>query len=109
MVARTSGNNAIDDMNYDTAVDYFKKDRLRELSSTRNGLRFLKLRALSRKAQMEHLINKHAIDVGGASSREWLKIIYESGISMDVIDKEMLDLYEQERVPRRENEEKINQ
>lgn len=94
-------------MDYNTAAKFFKDDKIRELSSTDDGMRFLKLRSLSRKDQMEYLINKHSIDVGGKNSRAWLKIIYESWIQVNDIDKIISDIYEQERSVRRINEDHL--
>lgn len=94
-------------MDFNTASDYFKKDKIRELSLIDDGMRFLKLRSLSRKDQMECLINKHSVDVGEANSRAWLKIIYESEISTDDIDEAISELYEQERALRRTNEDQL--
>lgn len=94
-------------MDFNTAVNYFKNDKIRELSSTDDGMRYLKLRSLSRKNQMEYLINKYSIDVGDTNSRSWLKIIYESGVQNEDIDSVILELYEQERSIRRENEDNL--
>jgi len=91
-------------MNYDIAVDYFKNDKIRELSSTDSGLRFLKLRSLSRKDQMKYLVNKYSIDIGKTNSRAWLKIIFESSIKTSDIDQAISEIYEKERAARRENE-----
>ena len=94
-------------MNFQEATEYFKNDRIRELSLLEQGLRFLKLRSLSRKKEMENLISEHSINVGNSTSREWLEAIFKSDISIEAIDASILRLYEMERSARRENEDSL--
>ncbi|UEC42997.1 MAG: hypothetical protein METHAR1v1_1010004 [Methanothrix sp.] len=94
-------------MDFKIAEKYFKEDKIRELSSTDDGMRFIKLRSLSRKSQLEYLIQKYSIDVTYAKSKDWLKIIYESRISQDCIDETISELYEQDRAVRRKNEDQL--
>ncbi|RKU14476.1 hypothetical protein C6501_08145 [Candidatus Poribacteria bacterium] len=42
-------------LNFSTAVNLFKNDKIRELSITDEGMRFLKLRSLSRKEHLDYL------------------------------------------------------
>jgi hypothetical protein len=94
-------------MDFDTANTFFKNDQIRELAHTTNGMRFLKLRSLSRKEQMEYLIDKYNIDVGNSTSKSWLKIIYNSSIQMEDINQAILELYNLERKVRRKNENQL--
>lgn len=94
-------------LDFDTAINLFKADRIRELSSTVEGMRLLKLRSLSRKDQLERLINRFEIEIGNVKSREWLKLIYESGLQSEDIDEIILELYENERKSRRQNEQQL--
>ena len=94
-------------LDFDTAINLFKADRIRELSSTVEGMRLLKLRSLSRKDQLERLINRFEIEIGNVKSREWLKLIYESGVQSEDIDEIILELYENERKSRRQNEQQL--
>ena len=94
-------------MDFNTASDYFKNDKIRELSLTDDGMRFLKIRSLSRKYYMEYLVNKYSIDVRGTSSRSWLKIIFESTLRIDDIDEAILELYEIEKSEKKVNEEQL--
>lgn len=89
------------------ALNKFKNDGIRELSLSDDGMRFLKLRSLSRKSQMQHLIKKAGLDFGSANSKEWLKKIYESGVSENLIDESIKELYETERQARREKEDHL--
>lgn len=94
-------------LSFSEANKLFQADRLRELADTASGRRFLKLRSLSRKEFMSRLIEKHSIDVGGANSRDWLKILYNSDLTADAVDEAIKELYEKERSARRANEDFI--
>lgn len=94
-------------MDFDTANTFFSNDQIQELANTKDGMRFLKLRSLSRKEQMEYLINKYSINVGDVKSKGWLKIIYNSSIETKDIEQTILELYEKERQDRRKNETKL--
>ncbi|MDJ0581001.1 hypothetical protein [Crocosphaera sp.] len=94
-------------MDFDTANTFFKNDKIGELAKTTDGMRFLKLRSLSRKSQMQYLIDKHNIDVGDITSKGWLRIIYNSNIKIKDVDQVILDLYERERQVRRNNENQL--
>ena len=94
-------------LDFDSANQLFKKDSIRELSLTDNGMRFLKLRSLSRKEQMKYLIDKLNVDVGETKYRDWLKTIYESNIDTSSINEVILEIYKKEREIRRENEERL--
>lgn len=94
-------------MDFMEALNKFKNDRIRELSLSYDGMRFLKLRSLSRKAQMEHLIKKAGLDFGSCKSKEWLKKLYTSDISDCLIDESIRELYETERQARREKEDEL--
>ena len=94
-------------LDFNKANNLFKNDRIQELSLTDDGMRFLKLRSLSRKEQLEYLIDRFEIEIGNVKSRGWLKLIYESDIQSEGIDDIILELYEKERKVRRENEDRL--
>ncbi len=94
-------------LDFDTAINLFKTDGIRELSSTAEGMRFLKLRSLSRKDQLECLINRFEIEIGNVNFRGWLKLIYKSGVKSEDIDEIILELYKNERRGRRKNEKQL--
>ncbi len=94
-------------LSYEKATVLFKADKIRELASTRDGLKFLKLRSLSRKKYMAFLIEKNGLDVGNRQSKDWLKILYESRVSMAIIDSTLSELYEKDRGSRRTHEERL--
>jgi len=94
-------------LSYDKANALFKEDKIRELASTKEGLKFLKLRSLSRKEYMAFLIKKNGLDVGNRKSREWLQILYESKLSMTLIDLTISELYEKDRAERITHEDSL--
>ena len=94
-------------MKYEEASTYFQNDRIRELSLSEQGRRFLKIRSLSRKEQMQYVIDEYRINIGNSTSHEWAKKIYEADVSTGAIDKSIHRLYEVERSKRRETEEQL--
>lgn len=91
-------------LSYNEADALFKEDKIRELASTNDGLKFLKLRSLSRKEYMAVLIKENGLDVGNRKSRDWLKVLYESKLSMAQIDSTISKLYDKERAERKKTE-----
>jgi len=91
-------------LSYNKADALFKEDKIRELASTNDGLKFLKLRSLSRKEYLAFLIKQNGLDVGKRKSRDWLKVLYESKLSMALIDSTISELYKKYRAERRRNE-----
>ena len=95
-------------LDFSTAVDQFKKDNIRELTATDEGIRFLKLRSLSRKVYLDYLINEFEIDIGRSkNNNEKLKLIYESNLRSADINEAIQELFEEERKTRRENEQQL--
>lgn len=95
-------------LDFSTAVSLFKDDKIRELSTTDEGMRFLKLRSLSRKEYLDYLINKFEVDIGNSkTNNEKLRSIYESDLRSVNIDDAIKELFEKERKTRRENEQQL--
>ena len=94
-------------MDFAVAQEYFNEGRVRELSLSEGGLRFLKLRSLSRKDLMRRLMDRNSITVEETDSRKWLRRLYESDISMSAIDETISYLYEAERSARRDAESEL--
>lgn len=57
-------------MDFDTAQSWFRDNRIRELSQTNDGLRFLKLRSLSRREHLYQLFASAALTIFG---KNWFK------------------------------------
>lgn len=92
-------------LDFSTAVSMFKDNAIRDLSATDEGMRFLKLRSLSRKEQLDYLINKFEVDIGSnKTNNEKLRLIYESDLRSEKIDDTIQELFEKERNTRREDE-----
>jgi hypothetical protein len=94
-------------LSYNEVNALFKEDKIRELASTTDGLKFLKLRSLSRKEYLAFLIEKNGLDVRNKKSRDWLKVLYESRLSMALINSTISELYEKGRAERRTNEDRL--
>jgi len=88
-------------IDFKTAVSLFNADNIGELAESNEGLRFLKLRSLSRKEQMESLAKEFDIDISGAKSKELLSILFNAEISDDDINSFIKVAYQKEREERR--------
>ena len=76
-------------LNFNRAVNLYKNDKIRELAETDEGMRFLKLRSLSRKEYLDYLIRTFKLKVGDLKSTEWLEFIYQSAIQSEDMDNIM--------------------
>src|SRR5438477_51606 len=91
-------------MDFAAAEKMFKQDRIRELSETAEGLRFLKLRSLSRR---EHL--KSLFASAGIAPPEGARAMFRAAFESDKIDRAMIDvairaIYSVERAAREKRE-----
>ena len=98
-------------MDFNTAMAMFRNDRIRNLSESDDGLRFLKLRSLSRKEHLKKLFEVASITPRTNSAREMLKEAFEATtVDNEVIRKTIVAIYSPERNERHINEpELINQ
>lgn len=71
------------------------------------GIYWLKLRSLSRKAHLEAICHRIGLDRGRVGSRELLRYVFEHHPSVEDIDDYMLQVYEEERSERRANEDHL--
>ena len=94
-------------LNFNRALDLYNNDKISELSKTDEGMRFLKLRSLSRKEYLEHLIGKFELKIGDLKSKQWLQHIYESAIQSEDIDDVIQELFEKGRKIRRDGEQQL--
>lgn len=91
-------------MDFAAADRLFRADKIRELSETSEGLRFLKLRSLSRKEYLERLLNSVAEPVSGPA-RDMLRSAFASRkVTNTVIDATIRDIYAAERTARKSRE-----
>ena len=95
-------------MEFRIAEDLFKSDQIRELSESADGLRFLKLRSLSRKAYLIELFSTASITPRSSSARDLLKEAFETeGVTDQVIHETISSIYEPERCERRSQESEL--
>ena len=94
-------------LNFNKAVNLYKNDKIRELAETNEGMRFLKLRSLSRKEYLDYLINKFGLRIGNLKSTGWLKFIYESAVQSEDINDVIQELFEKQRKIRRDGEQQL--
>jgi hypothetical protein len=92
---------------FDEVSSAFKNERIRELSQYPLGLRFLKLRSLSRTEYMERLAAECGLDHGGVGRDELLRFLYESRITIQEIERTIRSIYAEERLERREGEDEL--
>ena len=74
-------------MDYAAAVKLFKIDNIPELASTEFGLRFLKLRSLSRKEHLQELFESAGLTFTEDSGSALLKKAVEANISDEIINE----------------------
>jgi len=89
---------------FDQAISAFRNDRIRELSEDADGLRFLKLRSLSRNEYMERLVSACNLAGPGVRGNSLLRFLYESEITQEQIERIINEIYAEERQERRSNE-----
>jgi hypothetical protein len=94
-------------ISFSQAITLFNADKIGDLSDSREGLRFLKLRSLSRKGQMEAFARKFQVDILGAKSKDVLSLIFASNVSDDDIDSFIREVYITERAERKKYEESL--
>ena len=94
-------------LSFNRALNLYNSDRISEIAKTDEGMRFLKLRSLSRKEYLEYLIGKFELKIGDLKSKQWLQHIYESAIQLGDIDEVIQELFEKERKVRRDKEQQL--
>lgn len=93
---------------FEQADKAFRDDQIRELGQDPEGLRFLKLRSLSRKNYMERLFEICQLVLPSSQSKYWLKYLYEnSEVTDDLIDKTINNIFQEERKTRKQVEDKL--
>ena len=95
-------------LDFQTANRLFQNDRINELFGSRTGLRFLKLRSLSRKAHLEQLFAKASAKPLTSSATDMLREAFgRTDIDDDAIENTILSIYESERGERRMKEDEL--
>jgi len=98
-------------MDFNTAKTWFGDDRIRELAESDDGLRFLKLRSLSRREHLEALFGVASITPRASSARDMFKEAFETtAVDEEIINQTISQIYASEREERRAKEpELVNQ
>ena len=95
-------------MDFNTAKKWFKKDRIRDLAESSEGLRFLKLRSLARRKYLDCLFSAAAIDPTSSRVGDLFREAFETAALDDLtIDKTIKAIYEAEREQRRNCEDEL--
>ena len=94
-------------LNFNRAMNLYNNDGISELAETDEGMRFLKLKSLSRKECLDYLIHKFELKVGNLKVVEKLQYIYESAIRLEDVDDVIQELFEKERKTRRDTEQQL--
>jgi len=85
----------------------FKDNRIRELSLDSEGLRFLKLRSLSRAEYLQRLMNDSGFENLGIRGDALLEYIFNSDIGIGQIESTIRSIYTEERQERRQHEDEL--
>jgi hypothetical protein len=89
-------------LTFEQASGLFSRDAITELADTADGLRFLKLRSLSRANQIAGLLENRRIESDRPTSAAMLKAAYNfGGLHADAIDDYIRNKFVEERAIRR--------
>lgn len=92
-------------MQFEVAESMFKRDQIRELAETPDGLRYLKLRSMSRKEHLHSLFDLAGQDWTSKSKTELFRWAFENHkISDSQIESAIRSIYEKERANRAAHE-----
>lgn len=91
-------------MTFDEATRLYNADRVSDLAVDDSGMRFLLLRSISRREQLERLAQHAGLDIAKVPGRERLRYLFESSVSRDDIVTVIELLYAEGRVERRADE-----
>ena len=83
----------------------FRNNDFPSIERDKRGIRFLKLRSMSRKATMEEFCELHNIDLNGLKSKDYFVHIFENNEVTDTIINDFInEKYQEEREVRRNNQ-----
>jgi len=84
--------------------DYYKNNDFERIFNHQYGIYFLKLRSLSRTEILKRLADKANVDINGIQGRQLFSFLFCRNIDEQIIDEFIIEIYEEERAVRRENE-----
>lgn len=84
---------------------YFRNNDFPSIEEDNRGIRFLKLRSMSRKATMEEFSELHNIDLQDLKSKDYFAHVFENSEITDAIINDFINSkYQEEREERRSNQ-----
>lgn len=93
-------------LNFKQLDKLFRNDDFPKIESDVRGVRFLKLRSMSRKEIMEEFCARHDIAIEGIKSKDYFEKVFEDENITDTKINEYINLrYEQERADRYSSQE----
>lgn len=92
-------------LNFKQLDQLFRNDDFPSIENDARGIRFLKLRSMSRKNTMEEFCEINGIDIDGLKSKEYFKHVFDSDVVNDEKINEFISVkYKEERAERLENQ-----
>jgi len=94
--------------NFEGLKNLFNNNRFNEIENDKRGIRFLKLRSISRKETIVEIAEQNGLDIKNKKADMLFKEVFETEkISDDIIDKYILQKYELEREVRKKEEDDL--
>jgi hypothetical protein len=94
-------------LDFQTAERLFRENKIRTLAQTLDGLLYLKLRSLSRKQDLERLVDRVDLTLQSRHAKQIFRDVYEAKVDMGTVDDLIQEIYDEERATRRETEDKL--
>lgn len=95
-------------MDFDKAKELFDSDHIQELASTTEGLRFLKLRSLSRKEHLITLFERASIAPKSNSAQGLFREAFQhEAVDTTIIEGAISQIYNLDRKEREETEQEL--
>ena len=92
-------------MEFGAAKKLFDTDQVRKLATSPDGLRFLKLKSLSRREYLERLFVAASVSPASTTAANLLREAYDTqAISADTIDSVIREIYAEQRKQRKQRE-----
>lgn len=96
----------MDNLSFEQLDNNFRNNNFPMIEADVRGMRFLKLRSMSRRDLLELFCQVQNIDLSQVNSRQYFKFIFEmENIEDSLIDIFIRERFEEERINRRANEE----
>ena len=93
-------------LNFADLDKHFRTNDFPALEKDLRGIRYLKMRSMSRKATMEQFCDMHGISLEGKTSKEYFPFVFEKETITDIdLNEFILEKYGEERTERVKNEE----